>query len=115
MGRDKLILSIKLLQFFHGIIIILWIAFLFGFIFFSGIRTTASIYFILVGAPNIFLSTCPLTILEKRLLKKARIKNEAKNFTPRFFKKYFGFEISYKFVNFLMMLALCIAIIYLIF
>ena len=43
---------------------------------------------------------CPLTKIEEKMLNSSRQQIKVKNFTPRFFKKYFGFEVSYKVAKF---------------
>ncbi len=105
--------SVYILQKFHESIILLWFLSLFLFTIFNKTRVFAAFYFLLIGLVNLIWGDCPLTLLEKDLLKKAGVDKKVKNFTPRLFKKYFGFEISYKFVRFFIILFFIISIFYL--
>jgi len=57
-------------------------------------------YLILVSLANFGRNMCPLTKFEEKLINSSGKNVKVKNFTPRFFKKYFGFEISYKVAKF---------------
>ena len=112
--KEKINLIISYLIKLHTIVILLWFLSAYLMFFSSKYSFLGSFYLIIVGISNIMWDTCPLTKLEHKLLRFSNNKEKPKNFTPRFFKKYFGFEISYKLVKIVIIIFMVLAIFYLI-
>jgi len=87
--------SINLLRNMHGSVILLWFISVFLMFFTERFKIPGALFLLLIGIANI-KGICPLTRLEEKLLKSFGGHKEAKNFTPKFLKKYFKIKISYK-------------------
>ncbi len=88
-----------LLRKIHGLIVVLWFVAVY-LLFFTKFKLIGAGYLILVGLSNLPLSMCPLTLSEQRIIRSNGENEKITNSKPRLFKKYLGFEISYKVARF---------------
>lgn len=112
--KNNLEKSINKLKNLYKLAIIFWFISIYLMFFTEKFKILGIIYLIIVGAVNLVYSACPLTNLEKKLLKLSGNKSKVENFTPRFFREYFGFEIPYRLTKIIVNLFLILAIFYLI-